>query len=242
MQNNMLPVVILAGGLASRLRPLTETIPKALIEVNGEPFINHQLRLLKENGIEQVTLCIGYLGEMVFDHIGDGNQFGLQVSYSFDGPTLLGTAGAIKQTLSTLGENFFVLYGDSYLTCDYAAIQKTFLTSKKNALMTVFRNHGQWDTSNVEFSDNTILIYDKKNKTERMHHIDYGLGIFHKNAFNIVPNNEPYDLAVLYQELLKNNQLAAHEVTERFYEVGSFAGITELGYYLSRKESGVITV
>lgn len=230
----MYPVVILAGGLATRLRPLTETIPKALVDVNGEPFIAHQLRLLRKNGITHVTLCLGYLGEMVSDFVGDGNAFGLQVSYSFDGPTLLGTAGAIKKTLHTLTENFFVLYGDSYLPCSFAAAQKTFIASKKLALMTVFRNQGQWDKSNVEFAQNEILVYDKKHQTERMHYIDYGLGIFNKNAFDAIPDNQPSDLADLYQELLRQQQLAGHEVKERFYEVGSFTGIEELGYYLAQ--------
>lgn len=231
------PVVILAGGLATRLRPLTETIPKSLVEVNGEPFVAHQLRLLQQQGVRHVTMCLGYLGEMVVDYVGDGSQFGLQVSYSFDGPTLLGTAGAIKKTLSTLDENFFVLYGDSYLPCHYAAVQQTFIASHKNSLMTVFRNQGKWDTSNVEFADGQILVYDKVHKTEKMLYIDYGLGIFNKTAFDIVPENEVFDLALLYQKLLASNQLAAHEITQRFYEVGSFAGINELGYYLNHEKT-----
>ena len=232
----MFPVVILAGGLATRLRPLTETIPKSLIDVNGEPFIAHQLRLLREHNITHVTLCLGYLGERVMDYVGDGKQFDLHVTYSFDGPTLLGTAGAIKQALPLLADNFFVLYGDSYLTCDYAVVQQTFSARKKMALMTVFRNQGLWDKSNVEFKHPEILVYDKQQQTERMHYIDYGLGIFNKNAFNAVVENTVYDLAVLYQHLLQQSQLAAHEVTERFYEVGSFSGISELSTYLTHKK------
>ena len=161
----MYPVVILAGGLATRLRPLTETIPKALVDVNGEPFIAHQLRLLHQNGIRNVTLCLGYLGEQVQDYVRDGQRFNMKVNYSFDGSTLLGTAGAIKKALHFLPQEFFVLYGDSYLTCDYAAVQQTFITSKKSALMTVFLNQGQWDKSNVEFAEGVIKVYDKKNQT-----------------------------------------------------------------------------
>lgn len=233
MPTNMLPIVILAGGLATRLRPLTETIPKSLVDVNGEPFIAHQLRLLAAHNIKKVTLCLGYLGEMVKDIIQDGSQFGLHIDYVFDGPTLLGTAGAIKRALPSLDDHFFVLYGDSYLPCDYAAVQNTFLNSGKTALMTVFRNQGLWDKSNVDYSNGEILIYDKQLQTENMHHIDYGLGVFHKSAFDQVPENQVYDLAVLYQTLLHDRQLAAFEVNKRFYEVGSFAGITELGYYLN---------
>lgn len=232
MKTNLFPVVILAGGLATRLRPLTQTIPKSLVEVHGEPFIAHQLRLLQKNGIRQVVVCIGYLGEQIVDFVGNGTQFGLDVSYSFDGPTLLGTAGAIKQALTLLDNDFFVLYGDSYLSCDYTSVQSAFINSQKYALMTVFRNVGQWDKSNVEFSRGEILMYDKKNQTEQMHYIDYGLGVFKKKTFEIVLDKNPYDLAELYQELLTQKQLGAFEIKHRFYEVGSFSGIKEFEEFL----------
>lgn len=237
MSTNLFPVVILAGGLATRLRPLTETIPKSLVEVDGEPFVAHQLRLLKKNGIRDVLMCLGYLGEQVVNYVGNGQRFGINVSYAFDGPTLLGTAGAIKKTLPLLEDHFFILYGDSYLLCDFAAVQKTFIESHKNSLMTVFHNVDQWDKSNVEFEAGSILTYDKIHRTSKMHHIDYGLGIFKKKVFELVPDNQVYDLALLYQHLLNINQLAAHEVTERFYEVGSFAGIKELMYHLRRNHT-----
>ncbi len=234
---NLFPIVILAGGLATRLRPVSEHIPKALIDTNGEPFISHQLRLLKKNGAQQVIMCIGYLGEMIVNFVGDGSAFGLNVSYVSDGPTLLGTAGCIKQALPQLASDaFFTLYGDSYLPCDYLAIQQAFVASNKTALMTVFCNNGRWDTSNVEFTNNTILSYDKINKTDRMHYIDYGLGLFNKSAFSDVSSDKPHDLAVLYQTLLAQQQLAAYEVTERFYESGSFSGIDELTDYLIQQK------
>ena len=186
----MLPVAILAGGLATRLRPLTEKIPKALVEINGEPFIAHQLRLLESKGIRRIVLCLGYCGEMVRDLVRDGSRFGLAVDYSFDGPTLRGTAGAIHQALPVLDEAFFVLYGDSYLTCDYAAVAQAFHDQGKTGLMTVFQNEGHWDSSNVEFAAGRILAYDKKNPTPRMRSIDYGLGVFHRRAFaRIAPNS-----------------------------------------------------
>jgi NDP-sugar pyrophosphorylase family protein len=231
----MLPVAILAGGLATRLRPITDKIPKALVDVNGQPFIAHQLRLLASRGIDRVVLCLGYRGEMVQDFVGDGRQFGLHVDYSFDGPVLRGTAGAIHPALPLLGESFFVLYGDSYLPCDYAAVEQAFLSSGKTALMTVFRNEGQWDSSNVEFDGNRILVYDKKNRTPRMRHIDYGLGAFHGRAFSAlaVPSGPgSVDLAALYQDLLARNELAAFEARERFYEIGSVEGIRELAEVL----------
>ncbi len=231
----MSDVIILAGGLATRLRPVTETLPKALIHINGEPFIHHQLRLLKQHGVTRVMICAGFLGEMIEAEVGNGSQFGLHVDYSYDGPVLLGTAGAIKQALPRVSETFFVLYGDSYLSCDYAAVQKHFVASGKLGLMTVFKNDGQWDTSNVEFRDQQLVNYDKKNRNARMDYIDYGLGMFKRAAFDHVPEKTVYDMAVLYQELLKSGQLTGFEIKQRFYEIGSFTGIEELAYHLSAK-------
>ena len=229
----MLPVAILAGGLATRLRPVTETIPKALIEIAGEPFLGRQLRLLRDSGISQVVVCAGYRASQIEEYAGDGSRFGLRISYSIDGPRLLGTAGAIRLALPLLGEAFFTLYGDSYLPCDYGAIQNKFLESHKLGLMTVFRNEGDFDSSNVEF-DQRIIVYDKVNRTSGMRHIDYGLGLFRSEAFSQVPADQPFDLATLYQGLLKQDQLAAYEVPERFYEIGSQEGIRELDELLSR--------
>ena len=233
----MLPVAILAGGLATRLRPLTETIPKSLVEINGEPFLWHQLRLLRANGIESVVLCLGYLGEMVRESVGDGAAFGLHIEYSFDGPVLLGTAGALKRALPLLGSGFFVLYGDSYLPCDWAAVGRTFSESGKTGLMTVFRNHDRWDTSNVEFEGGRIVAYNKKLRTPRMQYIDYGLGVLRPAAFDRVPAGEAADLAALYQQLLGEGELAAYEVPDRFYEIGSFDGIQELARYLRMQKN-----
>mgnify|MGYP000852379171 CR=1 FL=1 len=232
----MLPVAILAGGLATRLRPVTEKIPKSLVEVEGEPFLSHQLRLLVSQGIRRAVLCTGYLGEMVQDYAGDGSRFGIELSYSPDGPTLRGTAGALKNALPLLGEQFLVIYGDSYLPADYSEAQRVFLESGKSGLMTVFRNEGKWDTSNVEFSQGKIQAYDKKNRTPEMKYIDYGLGAFHRSAFDDAPSEGSYDLADVYQKLLSNDQLAGLEVKQRFYEVGSFSGIEDFGNYLKEKK------
>jgi N-acetyl-alpha-D-muramate 1-phosphate uridylyltransferase len=231
----MLPVAILAGGLATRLRPITETIPKALVEINGEPFLAHQLRLLQASGIRRVVLCIGYRGELIEAYAGDGSRFGLEVAYSPDGPQLRGTAGAIAQARRLLGEKFFVLYGDSYLPCDYRAVEHAFEQSGKLALMTVFDNGDRWDASNVIFADGRILAYSKKQRTPEMHYIDYGLGAFHASAFHDISAGGAHDLADLYADLLARNELAGFEVHERFYENGSFAGIQELSEYLAHK-------
>lgn len=228
----MLPTAILAGGLATRLRPVSEKIPKCLIEVNGEPFLAHQLRLLKQNGAQRVTLCVGFLGEMVREYAGDGGRFGMELTYSFDGPMLRGTAGAIRQALPLLGDSFFVLYGDSYLPCDYAAVERAFRESGRQGLMTVYHNRGLWDSSNVVYTEGRIVAYDKKQRAPEMLHIDYGLGAFRAAAFDSVPPEGAHDLATLYQELLRRGELAGYEVAQRFYETGSFAGIEELSEYL----------
>jgi NDP-sugar pyrophosphorylase family protein len=231
----MYPVAILAGGLATRLRPITEKIPKALVEVNGEPFLAHQLRLLRRNDIRRVVLCVGHLANRIEDYAGDGSRFGMEIRYSPDGPSLRGTAGAIAQALPLLPERFFVLYGDSYLPCDYAAAARTFEASGKQALMTVYPNEGRWDSSNVQFEDGRILVYDKRLRTPEMRHIDYGLGVFQASALAEIPAQGAYDLADVYRGLLARGELAGFEVGERFYETGSFAGIEELSAYLAEK-------
>jgi NDP-sugar pyrophosphorylase family protein len=233
----MLPVAILAGGLATRLRPATEKIPKCLMEINGEPFLAHQLRLLAARGIDRATLCVGYLGEQVEAYAGDGSRFGIALTYSPDGPQLRGTAGAIAQAAPLLGESFFVLYGDSYLPCDYAAVERAFAESGQQALMTVYHNRDQWDSSNVQFEGGRILAYNKRHRTPEMHHIDYGLGVFHRAALDGVPDEGAYDLAELYQGLLAKGELAGFEASQRFYETGSFAGIQELSDYLAENKA-----
>ena len=222
-----LPVAILAGGLATRLRPLTRQIPKSLVEVAGKPFIVHQLELLRRHALTYVVLCLGYLGEQIQTELGDGSRWGMRLDYVFDGDTLLGTGGALRRALPRLGEAFFVLYGDSYLDCDYTQVERTFHASGKSGLMTVFRNVNQWDRSNVIFQDGCIKRYDKKNVDPDMKYIDYGLGVLKAQALAAYPADEPLDLALLYQDLLRQNQLAGLEVTQRFYEIGSPAGLQE---------------
>jgi NDP-sugar pyrophosphorylase family protein len=238
-QHEMLPVVILAGGLGTRVQHLGENLPKALLDINGEPFLAHQLRLLRANGIRHVVLCIGHLAQQIEDFTGDGAKFGMKIEFSYDGPKLLGTAGAIRKALPKLSDAFFVLYGDSYLTCDFKAVQESFLSSDKKALMTVLKNEGRWDQSNVEFENGTIRVYDKTLNSAPMQHIDYGLGVFKREVFEALSENEKFDLAQVYQALLAQGELAAFEVPERFYEIGSPRGLDELRSFLLHKRSAV---
>src|SRR5215813_9069589 len=196
----MPPVAILAGGLATRLHPCTKTLPKALVSVAGEPFIAHQLRLLRREGIDRVVLCVAHLGEMIRDFVSDGRQFGLEVAYSFDGPTLVGTGGALRRALPLLGETFFVLYGDTYLDVALAPILLAFRRSRAPALMTVFRNEGRWDTSNVLFDGSRVVRYDKRHPTPDMKFIDYGLGVLSSDLFDAA-KDEVFDLSDLYADL-----------------------------------------
>jgi N-acetyl-alpha-D-muramate 1-phosphate uridylyltransferase len=228
-----LSVAVLAGGLATRLGPLSRETPKCLIEVAGRPFVHHQLRQLYGQGVRRVVLCLGHLGEKVVDSVSDGSAFNLEVAYSFDGPELKGTAGAIKRALPLLGEAFFVLYGDSYLECDYAAVQQAYEAAGKLALMTIFHNQGRWESSNVELRDDRIVAYDKAHRTEAMQYIDYGLGIFDQRAFNDVADQGAYDLATVYQQMLRREELTGFEVRERFYEIGSVAGLEEARKHLA---------
>jgi len=214
--------------MATRLRPLTEKIPKLLVEVAGEPFFSHQLRLLKKNGLTHIVLCVGYLGEMIVEHYGDGAQWGVKIEYAFDGPKLLGTGGALIAALPKLGDAFYVLYGDSYLPVDYRAVGDCFLRSGKLGLMTVYENHGRYDASNVEFAAGEIKVYDKKLKTAAMHHIDYGLGVFRAAAFDGFARDAVVDLAAVQQALVARRQLAGYEMRERFFEIGSHEGLREL--------------
>jgi NDP-sugar pyrophosphorylase family protein len=250
-----IPVAILAGGLATRLRPITTKIPKSLIPVAGKPFLAHQLELLRSRGVRRAVLCVGYLGEMIQRQFGDGSAFGVKLDYSFDssrrgdlprrsetktgveadGPRLLGTGGALKRALPLLGREFFVLYGDSYLPVEYRPIAEFFQRSGKLGCMTVYRNEGRYDTSNVVFHNDEIVVYDKQNRVPEMRHIDYGLSLFRATAFDAWPVDESFDLADVMGRLVREKQLAGYEVRQRFYEIGSPAGLAELERLLQSK-------
>ncbi len=236
VHTSALPVALLAGGLATRLRPITAKIPKLLVEVAGEPFFSHQLKLLKAAGLTRIVLCVGYLGEQIVDLYKDGSAYGVDIKYSFDGTKLLGTAGALIQAMPLLGDSFYVLYGDSYLPIDYRKIGDHFLASGKKGLMTVFENKGLYDSSNVWFQNGEIKVYDKKVKLPEMKHIDYGLGLFKASAFESYSKTEVVDLAEVQKSLVSQKELCGYEMKDRFYEIGSPEGLAELNTLLMRKE------
>ncbi|MDB5332803.1 MAG: hddC 1 [Phycisphaerales bacterium] len=231
------PVALLAGGLATRLRPITQAIPKALVDVGGRPFIDHQLSLLSRHGVRNVVLCLGHLGEQVEDYVGDGSAYGLSVRYSYDGETLVGTAGALRWALPKLGDLFWVMYGDSYMDIDYAAVLNYFAAASSAApassnhnpmgLMTVLRNDDQWDRSNVVFENGRLECYDKRNLTPTMQFIDYGVQLLRREALLHLAPGEPADLADIYRDLTAAGRMTGYEVSNRFYEIGTPQSLEE---------------
>ena len=232
-----LPVAILAGGLATRLRPITENIPKSLVEVAGAPFICHQLKYLERQGIKKVTLCLGYLGEMVQSVIGDGQKFNIDITYSFDGNSLLGTGGAIKKALPLLSDTFFVLYGDTFLPIEFSKVEEKFFESPKSSLMTIFENSNQWDKSNVSYIGGNLIKYNKHFPSTNMTYIDYGLGVLSKTAFDVYDADQCFDLSEIYEKLCHKSDLEGYTVAHRFYEIGSHQGLEETAKFLLNRRS-----
>lgn len=227
------PLALLAGGLATRLEGRTRNTPKSLLEVAGEPFVAHQMRLLARQGISRVVACLGHLAAPVMEFLGDGSRFGLSVDYSLDGATQLGTGGALRKALDLLGPRFLVMYGDSYLDTQFRPIVASFEASGKRGLMTVFRNQDRWDRSNIVFSNGAVLCYDKETRTDDMEYIDYGLGVLNAEALSEWPKDRAFELSMVYQKLLQQGELAGYEINERFYEIGSPSGLKELDRVLS---------
>jgi NDP-sugar pyrophosphorylase family protein len=198
-----------------------------MVHVAGKPFIAHQLRLVARQNITDVVVCTGHLGDQIESYVGDGSKFGVRVRYSADGARPLGTGGALRRALPMLAERFMVMYGDSYLNTSFRSVYAAFRASGRPALMTVYRNVNQIEQSNVEFANGVIRNYDKVHHTEAMLHIDYGLGVLDASVLSARPTDVAFDLADLYQELARRDLLAGYEVSERFYEIGSPAGLAE---------------
>jgi NDP-sugar pyrophosphorylase family protein len=227
------PVLILAGGKATRLGNISQTIPKALVAVAGRPFIDYQLGRLASHGINKVIMCLGHFADQIRDHVGTGSRYGLSVSYSHDGPTPRGTGGAVRNTLSTIGDGCWVLYGDSLLDVNYREVFEA-LPAASLGLMTVYRNENRFDSSNVVFQDGRLIKYSKTARTPDMTHIDYGLSLLRAQAIERIPEDRQSDLAELYTSLSISGELAGVEMTRRFYEIGSPAGLQEAEEFLRR--------
>jgi len=228
----MIPLAILAGGLATRLRPITEVIPKSLIEIEGKPFVHWQLLQLAKAGFTSIVLCVSYKSDLIESYLGSGARYGLKIQYSHDGPSQVGTGGAIIKALPLLGDKFMVLYGDSYLPINYQLVERKFFACEEPALMTVYMNKGKYDSSNVTFSNGKLISYKKETKSPDYTYIDYGLSCFDHLIFEKYLRDEPLDLGQIFTDLSAQKMLAGYEATERFYEIGSHQGIREFSAYV----------
>ena len=214
--------------------PIAKELPKCLIEINGRPFVDWQLDLLVNHGYSEFVFCVSYKSNLVQEYLGDGSDRGINIQYSLDGETQLGTGGAILNALPKLGKVFGVTYGDSYLPINYRLVEQEFLKVNSNALMTVYRNENQFDVSNVEFLDGKLIDYQKGVINKNMNHIDYGMTFFRQEAFRPWIDQSTFDLSIVCHQLAKEGQLDGFEVFERFYEIGSVQGIEELSQHLGK--------
>ena len=231
-----IPVAILAGGLGKRLEKKTLNKAKVLIDIAGKPFISRQLNYLSNQGIKEIVICTAHLGNQIKDYVGDGSKYNLKVLYSDDGDKLLGTGGSIKKASRILGDNFFILYGDSFLPINFSLVEKAYFQQKKPALMTVLKNNGRWDKSNADFKNKTVE-YNKKNPKKKMNYIDYGLSIVDSVIFNSFPFNKTFDLSDVFEDLSNKNMLAGLEIYDRFYEIGSINGLNDSISFFKQMEN-----
>lgn len=240
--------VILAGGLATRMRPRTLTTPKFLLEVGGRPFAAWLLERLAARGYENVVLCIGHMGQHIRDYVGDGSSFALSVTYSDEGQILLGTAGALRRAVDLLEPSFLVTYGDSFLPFDYAApLRELRAFADADGVMAVFKNEGRWDTSNTSIRRDAegnlwVSRYEKYRPElakgdEAPDYIDYGAMALRRDVIEKIPADTAFGLDGIQMELASSGRLRAHLAKDRFYEIGSEAGLAELETLMKTRAS-----
>jgi NDP-sugar pyrophosphorylase family protein len=228
-----LQAVILAGGEGKRLRPLTSSIPKPMFPISGKPFLEHEINLLKRASINDIVICIGYQGELVRRHFEDGQSLGVRIRYSDDGDKLLGTAGSLKKARTLLSDRFFITFGDAYPILDYKAAWNHFILTGKIALMVVYKNSNRYGRSNTVVQDGLVIFYSKKEKDPRMQYIEFGVTFMNRQALDAIPDDNPVDLEALYRQIISNNQMAALEVNQRIYDIGSPEGLAEFQQLVS---------
>lgn len=228
-------VVILAGGLATRLGTLVHRVAKSMIRVNGKPFLQYQIELLRKNGLTDILLCIGYLGSQIEDYFGDGRNWGVRLDYSQEKERLLGTGGALKKAEGLLKDEFFIIYGDSYLLLDYQEISRYFHNFNKGGLMVVYKNYNQFDKSNLIVKNGLVRLYDKKRVNPEMVYIDEGISILRKEALHSFPSEGPFPLDEIFQRLIQEKELLAFQTKQRFYEIGSIQGLDDFKKLILKK-------
>jgi NDP-sugar pyrophosphorylase family protein len=230
--------VVLAGGMGTRLRPLTETLPKALVPVAGRPFIEYQIEQFRRHGVTNLVICLGHLGQMIEEHLGNGSRFNVSIRYGYERNGLLGTAGAIKNVEPLLEDAFFVQYGDSYLLVDYPSVMQFFRRHDAPGLMVVYKNNDRWERSNVVVEGDYVRVYDRTQSSADMVYVDFGVSVFRRDVFAGIPSGTATDLSDVYRGLIRKGQLLAYETHQRFYEVGSPPGLRE---FESLVQSGLVT-
>lgn len=231
----MLPIAILAGGLGTRLGEKTQDIPKCLIEVQGRPFVDWQLDLLINGGYQEIVFCVSHKSELILDYLRNHPRPSVNIVFSLDGESQLGTGGAIKNALNLLGPEFAVIYGDSYLPINFSEVEATFRKNSALGMMTVYKNGDKLDLSNVIFENGKLVKYHKGLKDPRMKYIDYGVTYYRSEAFQDYVENQKFDLSELGLRLSESKKLDGFEVDKRFYEIGSIQGIEDFSDYLVRR-------
>lgn len=225
--------VILAGGLGTRLRPLTLSMPKPMVQILGRPFLDYELCYLRKNGFDEFVICIGYKGDAIRNYFADGREFSVSIQYSEDGPTQLGPAGALKSASPLLADEFMVTYGDSFLRIDYQGFENAFHLSERLGMMSVLENYNQFGKSDLVVKHGLVTEFNKEKQSDEMKWINYGATLLRKKALDAIPNYQSYGEEQFYNQLIARKELAAFEVRDRFYEIGTPAGLGQFEKFLS---------
>lgn len=227
----------MAGGLATRLRPLTNDIPKSLILIQGKPFLQYQIELLTRYDIKDIVLCVAYMGKKIEDYFGDGNKFGVKITYSYEKNKLLGTGGALKLVEPYLNENFFLLWGDSYVRLNYKEMHDFHLknTNDFDVTIAIFYNIRNYDKSNIIYERGRIKKYEKNSKDE-MKYIDAGIMVFNKKILKRIPSGKVFQIEDLFHKLAKEEKLKPFLIKKRYYEIGSLKGLNQFKKFVKRNQ------
>jgi len=230
----------MAGGMGTRMSRFTKLVPKALIPVSGKPFIRHQLENLGSQGISQVIISTGYLGDQIEAEVKENSPRGMSVTCVSDGPVLLGTGGSLRRLfdMSHLDDIFMFTFGDSFLTLNHNQVANSFDGNRFDALMTVCRNDNGHEMGNAIVLDGCVSLYKKGEQDARMEWIDYGLSIVQSSVLaEYVQADIPSDISSLFEGLSKKGKLQAYLSDERYFEIGSESGLAQLEKYLFTRKS-----
>jgi len=228
-------VIILCGGLGTRLSHLTKYTPKSMIQIEGKPFLEYQIEALKKQSIKDIVLCVGHLSEKIEEYFGNGEKFDVNIKYSYDKEKLLGPIGALKNAEPLLKDTFFIMYGDSYISVDFHKVHNYFMQHDKPALMVVYKNQDKYDRSNLIIQDNMVIGYGEKERTRDMIYIDYGTSVLRKKVLDNIPKDTPYSNEQFFSELVKKRELMAFEVEKRFYHIGDLEALEEFRNHIRTK-------